>query len=65
MSPLTDDEAAMIEIIARAMCETMGDDPDPAESKERPGWEAYATHAYNALVCLENAGFVFVPEVVQ
>jgi hypothetical protein len=65
MTRLTDDEAAMLEIIARAMCETMGDDPDPAEPEDGPGWEAYATHAYNALASLENAGFIFVPEVVQ
>ena len=62
MNPLTDTEAEILEVIARAMCETMGDDPDAPDGC---GWEGYATHAYNALAALEQAGFFFVPEDVN
>lgn len=58
---MTDDEAYALEVIARAMCETMGDDPDD----EDHGWKSYATPAYNAICALEEAGFYLVPEEVQ
>jgi hypothetical protein len=64
MNRLTDEEAKALEIIARAMCETMGEDADEFVG-DLPCWQGYATHAYNAIAALEAAGFYFIPEVVQ
>lgn len=50
----------IVEIMARAMCEDAGFDPDEIGANDGPRWIRYRPLVDSALAAIEQAGFVVV-----